>query len=236
MIITKRALPRRTVLRGIGATVALPLLDGMVPALTAAADGAAKPVRRLAITYLGNGQARNASGEIDYWRPQSDGALELSPILQPLESFRDRLVLVSGLDNEPALNRVGDPGGAHSRVCPAWLSGLHAKPTIGADYELGITMDQIAARELGRHTQLPSLQMSLFSTEFGGACETGYSCAYTNTVSWAGPTQPSRWSTIPARYSSGCSATAARRTRRSGWRACGPIEAFSTLSHSRRRH
>lgn len=190
MVITRKGLPRRTVLRGLGAAVALPLLDAMVPAFTALAQSPARPVRRLGITYVAMGQARNIGGDLDYWTPKQVGSLELSEILQPLEPFRDRLVVVSGLDNEAANSRVGDPGGAHSRCCPAWLSGVHPKPTVAADFEAGTTMDQIVAKELGRQTELPSLEMSLFSTEFAGACETGYSCAYTNTVSWASPTQP----------------------------------------------
>lgn len=190
MIITKKALSRRTMLRGVGATVALPLLDGMVPALTALAQTPAHPVRRLGVTYFGMGTARNAAGDIDYWRPKTDGGLELSPILQPLEAHRDRLVVVSGLDNKPALSHPGDPGGAHSRICPAFLSATKAKATVGGDYACGITMDQVAAKELSKHTQLPSLELSLFGTEFAGACETGYSCAYLNTISWGGTTQP----------------------------------------------
>ena len=190
MIITKKAFPRRAVLRGLGATVALPLLDAMVPAFTALAQSPARPVRRLGITYVAMGQARNIGGDIDYWRPKTEGALELSPILQPLAAFRDRLVVVGGLDNPAGNSRPGDPGGAHSRVAAAWLSGVHPKPTVAADFEAGTTVDQIVAREFGKATQLPSLEMSLFSTEFAGACETGYSCAYTNTVSWASPTRP----------------------------------------------
>jgi hypothetical protein len=190
MMILKKAVPRRAVLRGLGATVALPLLDAMVPAFTALAQSPARPVRRFGITYVAMGQARNIGGEIDYWTPKTVGQLELSQILQPLAPYRDQLVVISGLDNKPGDSRLGDPGGAHSRVCPAWLSGVHPKPTVAADFEAGTTIDQIAARELGKQTELPSLEMSLFSTEFAGACETGYSCAYTNTVSWASPNRP----------------------------------------------
>ena len=98
--------------------------------------------------------------------------------------------MIGGLDNPAGNSRPGDPGGAHSRVAAAWLSGVHAKATVAADFEAGTTVDQIVAQEFGKATQVPSLEMSLFSTEFAGACETGYSCAYTNTVSWASPTRP----------------------------------------------
>ena len=190
MIITKKALPRRTVLRGMGTTLALPFLDGMMPALTALAQTPANPVRRLSITYIGNGVARNAAGDIEYWRPKTEGPLELSPILQPLEAHHDRLVVVTGLDNKPGFAVRGDPGGAHSRISGSILSGVHPKATIGGDYATGVTVDQLAAKAFGAQTQLPSLELSLFGGEMAGACETGYSCAYVDTVSWASPTQP----------------------------------------------
>lgn len=180
MIITRKAIPRRTVLRGIGATIALPLLDGMVPALSAA-----RPVRRLGIIYVGNGAA------MDNWTPAVDGPLsELSPILRPLTPFRDRLLVVTGLDNKPAVALLGEPAGGHGRVGAAFLTGVHAKPTVGADFEASVSVDQIVAKELGQHTQLASLELGLESTEFAGACDAGFSCAYVNTVSWRGPKTP----------------------------------------------
>ena len=186
MIITKMALPRRTVLRGLGAAIALPLLDSMVPALTALAQTPANPVRRLGVVYIGMGAAPG------YWTPEGESAtaFELSPILEPLEPFKNRLVVVSGLDNEPAVTRIGEPGGGHGRISGAFLTGIHAKATEGADFQAGISIDQIAAAEIGQQTQLPSLEMQLDFTELSGSCDAGYSCAYQNTLCWRGPTTP----------------------------------------------
>ena len=184
-IITKRAIPRRTVLRGLAATIALPLLDGMVPALSAHANTAAKPVRRLGVVYIGNGAVMPA------WTPATTGgAFEVSPILAPLAPFRDRLLVLTGLDNTPADALQGEPPGGHGRVSAAFLTGVHARPTEGADFEAGISIDQIAARELGQETQLRSLEVGMDSTEMAGACDAGYSCAYVNTLCWRDPTTP----------------------------------------------
>ena len=185
MYITKKALPRRTVLRGLGATIGLPLLNSMVPAMTALARTAAEPIRRFTTVYVGNGAA------VGYFAPEKEGAgYELTPILQPLAPFRDRAVVLTGIDNPPALALEGEPRGGHGRIPAAFMSGVHCKPTVGADYQAGVTIDQIAAGHLGEETQLRSLELSMDSPEFGGTCDTGFACVYTNTLSWRGPTSP----------------------------------------------
>jgi hypothetical protein len=192
MIVTRKALPRRTVLRGLGAAVALPFLDGMVPAFAAAGSAAARPARRLSILYVGNGAVMKS------WTPAAEGrGFELTPILEPLAPYRDRMLVLSGLDNKPGLALPGEPAGGHGRIGGSFLTGVHVKPTEGADFQAGISIDQIAARELGNHTQLASLELGLESTEFAGACDAGFSCAYTTTVSWRGPTTPLPMETNP---------------------------------------
>ena len=185
MIITKTALSRRTVLRGLGTTLALPLLDGMVPALAALAKTAAAGPRRFSVIYVAHGTAPG------YWVPKNEGpAYELTTPLEPLAKFRDRMLVLSGIDNDVALQRPGDPRGGHGRMAPAFMCGVHAKPTQGADFRVGISIDQIAAGHVGKDTQLPSLQLSLEPVDFSGSCDSGYSCVYTNTLSWRGPTMP----------------------------------------------
>ena len=185
MYITKKALPRRTVLRGLGATISLPLLSGMLPAMTALARTAAAPVRRFTTIYVGNGAA------VGYFTPEAEGAsYTMTPILEPLAPFRDRVLVLTGIDNPPARALEGEPRGGHGRIPAAFMSGVHCKPTVGADYQAGITVDQIAANQLGGDTQLPSMELSMDSPEFGGTCDTGFACVYTNTLSWRGPTTP----------------------------------------------
>lgn len=182
--IARKALPRRTFLRGLGATVALPLLDAMVPALAAQARSAAKPVKRLGFIYIPNGVV------MDRWTPTGDGtALTLSPTLQPLERFRDRMTVISGLGHKQA-ESLGDGNGDHSRATTTWLSGVHPKRTEGADVRNGTTADQIAARELGAETPLPSLEIALEANNLVGNCDIGYSCVYMNTIAWRTPTTP----------------------------------------------
>jgi hypothetical protein len=185
VIVTKKSIPRRTVLRGLGATVALPLLDGMVPAFAATRAPAAKPVSRFGVVYVPHGAV------MANWTPAESGrAFELSPILTPLKPFRDQMLIVTGLDHTPAAQLPGEPGGGHGRIGGAFLTGVHAKPTEGADFEAGTSIDQIAATELGRETQLTSLELGLGSTDFAGACDAGFSCAYTSTLCWRTPTTP----------------------------------------------
>ena len=185
MIITKKAIPRRTMLKGLGASLALPLLDGMVPAFSAIGQTAAAPIRRFTTIYVGNGAA------VGYFEPTAEGtSYEMTPILEPLAAFRDRMLVLSGIDNPPALALEGEPRGGHGRMAPAFMSGVHAKPTIGGDFEAATTIDQIAARYMGEETQLASLELAVDTPTFGGTCDTGFSCVYTNTISWRGPTSP----------------------------------------------
>ncbi len=190
MIVTKLALPRRTFLRGLGATVALPLLDAMVPAFSATVKSAAKPICRMGFIYVPNGVAMNDS--LNYWTPKGSGAgFDFSPILTPLVPHRDRLTIVSGLAQKQG-ESLGDGNGEHTRACATWLAGVHPKKTEGSDIRLTTTADQIAAAHLGKETVLPSMEMiaSEIDLVLGGQCEAGYSCAYMNTVSWQSPTTP----------------------------------------------
>ena len=190
MFVSKVALPRRTFLRGVGATLALPLLDAMVPALTAQSRTAARPLRRLGFVYMPNGVARNFSG-INYWTPLGEGtAFEFSQILKPLEPFRDRMVVVSGLAQHQADAHDDGANGDHTRGTSSWLTGVHPKRTEGADIRNGISADQIAAAEIGRDTALPSLELAIDLNFLGGQCENSYACAYMNTLSWSTATTP----------------------------------------------
>jgi hypothetical protein len=183
MFITKKALSRRTFLRGLGATVALPFLDSMVPAF--AAGTALSGARRLGVIYVPNGVI------MDKWTPAAEGAaFEWTPSLQPLAPFRDQVVILSGLNDKPAVPLVNEGAGDHARAASTFLTGVHVRKTEGADILAGISMDQVAARELGKQTQLASLEMTLEYTEMLGACDAGYSCAYSNTIAWRGPNTP----------------------------------------------
>ncbi len=179
-MITKKALPRRTFLRGMGATVALPLLDAMVPSMTALAQTPANPVRRLGFVYMPMGS------DITRWTPPGEsGALtELSPSLSPLASVRDRIVVVSNLELKNAYP------GTHATSNASFLSAAKAKWTESSDYHLGTTVDQIAARQIGQDTQLPSLELSMDLLDMVGQCDNGYACVYQNNLSWSSPTTP----------------------------------------------
>ena len=125
------------------------------------------------------------------WTPKAVGAnWELTRTLEPLAAFKDRMIVMSGLDNQEAAGLNGEVGGDHPRACTAWLTGTHAKMTSGADLRAGISADQIAAREFGKHTQLASLELGLETPEVVGACESAYGCAYYNTISWRNDTTP----------------------------------------------
>ena len=185
MIITKTYLPRRTFLRGIGAAVALPLLDGMIPALTALSATAARPVRRLGVVYVPNGVF------MGHWTPAGGATgFDFTPILEPLGPFRDDMLVLTGLSNKQGDAWPGEGAGDHARAAAAYLTGVHPKKTEGADIRAAVSMDQIAARRLGEETQLASLELSLESREAVGSCDPGYSCAYANTLSWRSPTTP----------------------------------------------
>ncbi|MEO2195021.1 MAG: DUF1552 domain-containing protein, partial [bacterium] len=184
MIIRKLAIPRRTFLRGAGATVALPLLDAMVPALSAQSTTAAAPVRRLGFVYIPNGAV------MQQWTPAETGSgFALSPILQPLAPYKDQLTVVTGLAHGQA-EPLGDGNGEHSRASATWLNGVHPKQTEGADVQAGMTADQIAAAGLGQDTPLPSLELAIDLDGLVGNCENGYSCVYLNTVAWRSATTP----------------------------------------------
>lgn len=184
MIITKKSLPRRTVLRGIGATLALPLLDSMVPAMAATRLTPAKPAVRLGFVYVPNGIIPRG------WLPTEVGkGFAFQSTMQPLEPFRDKLLVLSNLMQNGG-RALGDGAGDHARAGASWLTGVHPKKTGGADIHAGISADQIAARELGKITQLSSLEIGLEEPFLAGDCDSGYSCAYTNTVSWRSPTTP----------------------------------------------
>jgi hypothetical protein len=180
MIVTKAALPRRTFLRGMGATLALPLLDAMVPALSAIARTAANPVRRLGFVYIPMG------AHISEWTPTADGRItELSPILRSLTPHINQLTVISNLENQNAYSAAN-----HATANSSFLSAAKAKPTAGADYELGVTVDQLAAQQIGRSTPLPSLELATDFNYVVGACDNGFACTYMNTLSWSTPTTP----------------------------------------------
>jgi hypothetical protein len=184
MIIAKKSIGRRTVLRGIGTAVSLPLLDAMVPALTAFQKTAAKPVNRFGAVYVPNGIM------MAQWTPSAEGtAFEFTPTLKPLEPFRERLLVLSGLNSTPPAKQAGAVG-VHARASTRFLTDTPPKVTNGSDLEAGISMDQIAAKELGKHTQLASLELGLESTESAASCDNGFNCVYTSTISWRGATTP----------------------------------------------
>jgi hypothetical protein len=189
MMIAKLALPRRTFLRGVGAALALPFLDAMVPALSPIVRTAANPARRLGFVYVPNGMSLNRT--VNYWKPQIDdtGAFAFSPILKPLEPFGGYLNVVSGLNHRQA-EAFSDGGGDHSRASASWLSGVHPKQAEGADVRAAKTLDQVAADAMGKDTQLPSLELCIDRGDLVGNCDNGYSCVYVNTLSWRSPTTP----------------------------------------------
>ena len=181
MIITRRHISRRAVLRGMGVSLALPLLDSMVPALTALGKTAAAPVRRLGVFYVPNGMS------MPYWYPKglSEGTLTaLPPILRSLNELKERVLMVGGLASEAAKLL---PGGDHSKSSATFLTGTAFKrETVFA----AMSMDQIAARELGKQTQLTSLELGIEDPGLTGSCDGGPTCAYVNTIAWRTPTTP----------------------------------------------
>src|SRR5271166_3574714 len=181
MFVTKKSISRRTILRGAGAAVALPLLDAMIPAFAPAATTA--PVRRLGVVYHPNGVI------YDQWLPTGVGSqYELSPTLKALEAFKDKAIVITGLFSDQA-EPLGDGGGDHSRACGSYLTGVHVKKS-DSIVENAVSMDQIAAKAFERDTQLSSLQMTADENSLLGSCDLGYSCAYSSTLSWLTPTLP----------------------------------------------
>ena len=184
MVITKMSLPRRTVLRGLGATLALPLLEAMVPALTPSAKAAA-PAQRFGAVFVPMGERPS------HWTPATTGVgFEFSPILKPIESFRDSVIVVSNMDRPLA--------GTHAVSTGTWLTGSAPKRTEAEDFVAGTSLDQIIAGTIGRDTVFPSLEIGTEDfTGYVGACDVGYSCAYMNTISWKTPTTPMPMETNP---------------------------------------
>ena len=181
MMIFKKAIPRRTFLRGVGTSLALPLLDGMIPAFAAVP----KAAKRMSFVYVPNGRI------MDTWTPAVEGtAFELPQVLQPLAPYRDRFTVLTGLSQLSALSAPGEEVGVHERPCGAYLTGVHPKWTDGDDVRNGVSLDQVIAHQFGKETQLASLELSLDAAGIVGACEKGWSCAYINTLSWQSPTSP----------------------------------------------
>jgi len=184
------AMPRRTFLRGLGATLALPVLDAMTPAFSARAAAAAPPIR-LGYVYTPNGivGACDKSPRPFMWTPRTAGAnFEFGPTMKALEPFREELNVFSGLAQVTG-RALGDGPGDHARATATFLTGVHPYKTGGADFHLGISADQIAAKELGKFTQLSSLELGLEPQPLAGNCDSGYTCAYMS-MSWRGPTSP----------------------------------------------
>src|SRR5687767_2709369 len=178
MFITKKFMPRRTFLRGVGATMALPLLEAMVPAATPLAKTAAKPVRRLGFVFMPMGC------DITRWALPGDNLETLSPILSSLAPVREHVTAISNLELQNAYP------GTHATSNAAFLSAAKAKRTESTDYHLGTTVDQIAAQQISRETQLPSLELSMDLLSVVGQCDNGYACVYQNNLSWSSPTTP----------------------------------------------
>jgi hypothetical protein len=182
MFIFRKSLRRRTFLRGIGATVALPLLDAMVPALTAQSRTAARPLVRFGAVFVPNGAI------MEQWIPATPGAgFELRPILAPLAPFRDQLVIISNLTR-------ANPGvveGDHAISAAGFLTGVYPRRTEAEDVLAGVSIDQVVAARIGQETPFPSLELATADfTGYIGACTSGFSCGYINTISWSTPTTP----------------------------------------------
>jgi uncharacterized protein DUF1552 len=181
MIIAKKAIPRRTVLRGLGSMVALPLLDSMIPALSALQKTPAKPINRFGVLYVPNGMI------MKHYLPLTEGAsYELTPTLSALAPFREQVLVLSGLECIPT---PGRPGGAHAKASTRFLTDV-SPPTSETWLDAGVSMDQILAQETGKHTQVASLELGIESSETTGACDTGFACPYTNTISWKSQNTP----------------------------------------------
>ena len=194
MFLTKRHLSRRTVLRGMGASLALPLLDSMVPAQTPVNRTAAAGRTRLACIEMVHGAA-GSTGEGSnkhYWAPAQEGRdFEWSQSLEPLAPFREYITVVSDTDLNPATAwSAAEEGADHFRSSAVYLTAAHPKMTEGSDYYVGTSIDQLYAQKFGQDTPLPSIQLCIEMVDASGACDYGYACVYADTISWASPTEP----------------------------------------------
>jgi hypothetical protein len=194
MFLTKKHLSRRTILRGVGASLALPLLDSMVPAQTPLAKTAASPRSRLCCIEMVHGSAGSTvdGSNKHYWSPEKDGAdFEFTQTLEPLAQLRDYITIISDTDLRPAgAFADAEEGGDHFRSSSVFLTAAHPKLTMGADILCGTSIDQLYAQQFGQDTPLPSLQVCIESVDASGHCDYGYACVYSDTISWASPTQP----------------------------------------------
>jgi hypothetical protein len=182
MIVTGKHLPRRTFLKGLGATIALPMLDAMTPAF--AGPAMKRTPTRLAFTYIPNGVTLEA------WTPAAWGRdFAFTRILKPLEPLREHALIITGLAQQNA-NALADGAGDHARAAACYLTGVHPRKTAGADIQAGISVDQIAATAIGGDTRFPSIELGCDESRTVGNCDSGYSCAYTNSLSWRSPTSP----------------------------------------------
>ena len=183
MFITRKHLERRTFLKGFGVALGLPMLDAMVPAFAAASKMTKLPVRT-AFVYVPNGMV------MDHWTPAESGKnFTFQRTLRALEPVRDQTLVISGLMDNNA-NALGDGGGDHARAASSFLTASHPKKTGGSDIHVGISIDQEIAQAIGSETRLPSLELGLDDSRVVGHCDSGYSCAYTNSISWRAPTTP----------------------------------------------
>lgn len=183
-MITGKCLARRTFLRGIGATIALPMLDAMTPAFAAASRLGSNTPRRVAFVYVPNGIIMKD------WTPAAEGAaFEFPRILKPLEPFRKDLLVLSGLTHNTG-RALGDGPGDHARAAASFLTGVHPKKTAGADISSGVSVDQIAAQKIGAATRFASLELGCEDGRLVGNCDSGYSCAYSNSISWRTTSTP----------------------------------------------
>jgi len=189
MFITKKSLDRRKLLRGMGTAMALPLLDAMFPAFTPLAKAAAAPKTRFGVTYVPNGMIMQ-----DFTPKQTGAGFEFSPILKPIETYKDQLLVVTNLTRSHPGSQVGD----HAVSCAGFLTGVWPKRTEGEDVLANTTIDQIVAKQIGQDTPLPSIELATEDfTGYVGGCSPGFSCSYMNTIAWSTPTTPLPMETNP---------------------------------------
>lgn len=183
-MMTQKHLPRRTFLRGLGTSIALPLLDAMAPAFSAAPRAGSTPPCRMALAYVPNGVI------MEDWTPMADGpGFELKPILEPLAEYRQHMLLLSGLTHNNG-RALGDGPGDHARAAASYLTGVHPRKTAGASIRNGVSVDQVAAQAVGGRTRFPSIELGCEDGRQAGNCDSGYACAYSNNISWRSETSP----------------------------------------------